>query len=154
MAKYLTLVLVLIGVAACSPAKPDSPTFANDVRPILIAHCTRCHGGGGMLNGDPISTSPTYRTPPLDGFFDTYEDQGDCTADGGSIPRPPVCMHGAHSYAVAPLQSLWTSYVPSLMPPPPAAALNDWELSVLNHWIQNPVCGAGPVCAGDGGSVD
>jgi hypothetical protein len=155
VAKRLGLALVLVAVPACSPSRPASPTFSEDVRPILVAHCTRCHGAGGMLQGDTASISG-YQTPPVDGFFEDYQDQGDCTqADGGALPTPPACKHGAHAYATT-YVSRWNGYVfpTRLMPPAPAAPLDDYELDVLNRWIENPVCGAGPVCAGDGGSVD
>jgi len=151
--RFIICLSALAGLAACQPSKPGTPTFSDDVQPILVAHCTRCHGAGGMLRGDPMSTLITYKSPPIDGFFNNYDDQGDCIVDGGSPPRPPICMHGAHTYATTFL-SLWTNYVPSLMPPSPAAPLNDWELNVLNRWIQNPICGSGPLCSGGDGSVD
>jgi hypothetical protein len=162
MAKHLAFALALtlpvLGLAACSPAQPSSPTFVDDVRPILIAHCTRCHGGSGdMLLGDPDAVRVNGLQAPIDGFFGYYYDRGDCTMpDGGQLPRPPLCEHGAHTYATEFL-SFWQMYVyPSrLMPPAPAAPLNDFEIGVLNRWIANPICGSGPFCSvDDGGSVD
>ena len=38
---FLLLGLLLLGAA---PARPDEPQFARDVKPILIAHCCKCHG--------------------------------------------------------------------------------------------------------------
>ena len=37
----LLLGLLLLGAA---PARPDEPQFERDVKPILIAHCCKCHG--------------------------------------------------------------------------------------------------------------
>lgn len=48
--------------AACAPAAPDTPTWA-DVAPILTAHCARCHGAPA-IGGAP----PSFR---LDRYDDT-----------------------------------------------------------------------------------
>ena len=37
----------------CSPEVPATPTYTNDVRPILMAHCVRCHGADDMFNTNP-----------------------------------------------------------------------------------------------------
>jgi hypothetical protein len=152
--RLLFLLLTLGGLGACSPARPDTPTFAADVRPIFVAHCTRCHGAGDMLQGDPTSTLVTYRNPPIQGYFQYYRDHGDCSeVDGGPPPMSPLCRRGAYFYAAINKLS-WKNYVldvPALMPPAPAAPLNDFERDIVLRWSMNPVCGSGPLCADDGG---
>src|SRR6266404_3868204 len=45
----LGLALALL-MTACAPADPPAkPSFATDVLPVMEAHCTRCHGGNGLL---------------------------------------------------------------------------------------------------------
>jgi hypothetical protein len=43
------------------------------------------------------------------------------------------------------------SYFPA-MPPAPSAPLNDFETNIILRWIENPVCGSGPLCSDDGGT--
>jgi hypothetical protein len=151
--RFIIGLFALAGLAACTPSQPATPTFAEDVQPIMVAHCTRCHGAGG-LQGDKASTSPAYKIAPIQGFFQNYADQGDCTqTDGGSVPTYPTCIRGVAWYVTVNAY-VWNMYVPALMPPPPAAPLNDYELEVLNRWKQNPICGSGPLCSGGDGSVD
>src|SRR5262245_49141375 len=43
-ALVLTFALVAPWLGACEPADPPAnPTFAKDVGPLFLAHCTRCH---------------------------------------------------------------------------------------------------------------
>jgi hypothetical protein len=150
--RTLFVLLTLTGLGACSPTRPDTPTFAADVQPIFVAHCTRCHGAGGMLQADPLVTAVAFKVPPNNGFLANYQDEGDCTTDGGPPPPATVCQRGAAYYANGGLGSgLWTVYFPQ-MPPPPGAPLNNYERDIILRWIQNPICGFGPPCGGDAGT--
>src|SRR5258708_23647939 len=75
----LGLALALL-MTACAPADPPAkPSFATDVLPVMEAHCTRCHGGNGLLL-DPGGTpsNPIFKGPPLDGYFTQYGDMPGC----------------------------------------------------------------------------
>jgi len=66
-AKITAFALLLAAAGAgCTiyPAEPASPTYAKDVRPILAAHCTRCHGGmiGPGANGSVTVSFPGAHT--------------------------------------------------------------------------------------------
>jgi hypothetical protein len=118
------------GAAACGSSGtapvPVAPTYATDVRPILLQHCVRCHGAGGTLNVDPTSTA---QTPPPNGYFDHYEDQGDCTpGDGGALPA--TCKQGAASLA----PGMATLVDNDEMPPAPAPLLSTHDRQVIDRW--------------------
>lgn len=139
--------LVLAGLAGCDTngaAVPSQPAFDVDVRPILMAHCVRCHGAGGKQNVPTEPTGPdaavlaSIRTTAsslaaIDAFYDQFGQTGDCTfGDGG---YPPSCRFGASSYATE-----FTGFVrhglppDKQMPPPPAPVLDDWAIQTLTDW--------------------
>jgi hypothetical protein len=56
-------VALIIAIGACAPAVPAEPTWVEDVQPILLANCARCHGS------EPIFGAPsTFR-------LDVYDDE-------------------------------------------------------------------------------
>jgi hypothetical protein len=142
MKKQLLVVALasLASVVACEPSKPGQPSFARDVQPIFEAHCVRCHGAGGTLNTDPSTIGVYKGMPPLAGYFNQYQDSGNCPDAGGS---PAGCMRGAYYYATTG-KLLFTTYVNGEsgvgpMPPPPAAQLTSWEHDVVFTWLNNPI---------------
>lgn len=116
----------------CEAPLPKDPGFEVDVRPILQARCVRCHGAGGMLNGDP--QIPGYGAPSRS-FLGEYDDV--LTGCPGPMDPPqalsPSCHEGAASVA-----ELITFYLhqpdASRMPPLPSPALTDWEIAVVDAW--------------------
>jgi hypothetical protein len=119
----------------CSPEVPAMPTYTSDVRPILMAHCVRCHGANDMLNANPDLAGRTL-TMPMTCYLQRFEDMGDCTTTGST-----TCRHGAgYCGTLMGTESLITSRVllpegdVRRMPPPPADPLNDWEKEVLTRW--------------------
>ena len=115
---------------ACTPEVPANPTYTNDVRPIFIAHCVRCHGAGDMLNAmlvNGVSQAPKHC------YLQRYENEGDCTN-----LIDPACKPGAGS-------ALCTAQVPPKitltntlrMPAPPSDPLTDWEKDVIIRWRDN-----------------
>ena len=122
------------------------PSYAIDVSPIFAAHCARCHNSNGPDGGSlgdpkefPLGPRPQGYDSNVPDFchFDAYDDRGDCSLDGG-VPSP-TCVMGARTCATL-LRSNFSSYIRTgVMPPPPAAKLNDWELDVVERWIANPL---------------
>jgi hypothetical protein len=113
--------LALLGAApafvftggACSSSGPDvpaHPTWADDVRPILLASCVSCHNA--------TSEEPSYDYATLADFeaaranFEFLLSMGE-----GAIRRPALS---------------------SPMPPPPAAPLPDWQVETLVRWFRDP----------------
>jgi hypothetical protein len=67
------LVLLLTG-AGCDPEVPDEPTWAEDVRPILMANCASCHSFPPIRSAPgPTSIGDGLR---LDVYEDTILDEG------------------------------------------------------------------------------
>ena len=114
--------------------------YNQDVQPLLLAHCVRCHRAGGTLNGDsdigfgPVASS--FATgKPLQGYFDCAADRGDCSS---ANPTAPTCRRGFRYYANdmpgAIAQVAWLH----LMPPPPAPPLTTFESEILYKWLASP----------------
>jgi hypothetical protein len=118
----------LAALSACAPDVPASPTYTKDVQPILAAHCVRCHGAGGTLNGDPM-IKPAMATPTIC-YLNSYDNNPvDCTSD--------PCQHGAAYCATSLLIKTYITYPADSalrMPPSPSDPLNDWEKEVLTRW--------------------
>jgi hypothetical protein len=131
--KNALMVAAVLSLAACAPEVPAAPTYANDVQPILMAHCVRCHGANDMLNALPEAAH--LRAPmPLLCYFQRLADEGDC-ATGTST----TCKHGAQYCAlmIPPRLSYPRGNI-GIMPPAPSDPLNDWEKDVLQRWALNP----------------
>jgi len=96
--------------AGCAPEVPDEPTWREDVRPILLANCTRCHG-----------------TPPLGGApsflrLDRYEAQEE-RPDG-------TVVEGATAYT-----ALIAEYV-DIETMPPEYPLWPRQQDVILNWVE------------------
>ncbi len=96
------LVLVILG--ACAPDVPSTPSYQQDVQPILAASCVRCHGVPA-IGGAPESLR-----------LDSYADLagiGAASFRGGIIARVSD----------------------ETRPMPPRFPLGDWEIDVLQRWV-------------------
>jgi hypothetical protein len=140
----LRLITILAGLGGCTTepgGPPAMPSYETHVKPILVAHCVRCHGAGDMLNGESVDGDVI--NVATGGYFDHYEDRGNCNPDGGIYP--PDCKLGAHTYAVPPYVALTNAYLhpptelDARMPPPPAAPLSANELLTVDRWLANPI---------------
>ena len=113
--------LSALGLPACGPAAPANPTWENDIRPFVVARCIRCHD-------DPPRMDPAIADPKL----------------------VPAAYNFNYATAEQPLQaglmvlqllgakSLRGEDVPRRMPPPPAEAVEDWQIEMLENWARNP----------------
>jgi hypothetical protein len=121
-------VLAALAAGGCgSRSVPPTPAYDVDVRPILMARCVRCHGGGGMLNAPPGVDGAALKGTHC--FLDRFADEGDCTAD------PDNCKYGAQHWAGTMPGLVRNAPSPELvMPPPPSVELDDWAVEVLTNW--------------------
>lgn len=77
----LAAALAAAALTACAPEVPETPTWTEDVRPIVLANCVRCH------------TPPAIASAPDNVRFDKYDDED---RDGSGSPD----MYGAGSEAM------------------------------------------------------
>lgn len=107
-------------LSACA-AGPESPTYDEDIRPLLVARCLRCHGEPGQV--DPETEKTGLKGV---GFLLDYKYFAD-------IPNlAKAKLTGAAKYTRGPVGTI------PRMPPAPAAALEDWEIEMLETWGKNP----------------
>jgi cytochrome c553 len=110
-------------VSACAGA-PEHPTWDDDVRPLMVARCIRCHSEPGQV--DPLSakTGLSMLDQPAAPSFD-YVYFSDLVASPAKsfVASLPEFIRGKSPY--------------TRMPPPPAAALEDWELQTLVNWTND-----------------
>ena len=115
---FFWISLVFASLAACAPGVPDSPTWADDVAPILAANCVRCH------------TVPAIGGAPDSFRLDTYDDW---TLDDGRVIRGAGTMADYIRQRIAPASQA----VPVMPPPEGFARLTDRQIDVLVNWTEN-----------------
>ncbi|HVU50463.1 MAG TPA: hypothetical protein VHL80_07235 [Polyangia bacterium] len=120
--------LVLAGVVAsagCQNAVPLFPTYHNDIKPIMEAHCVRCHGAGGTKNYDPDIPLINNTMTPVVGDFTTF----DGTKLLATVPSPQDPNRSTLQYSIDVLP----------MPPPPSTALDSYDYDTIVTWIHSPL---------------
>lgn len=95
-------------LAGCSPTVPYAPTWTNDVQPILLANCARCH------SEPAIGGAPSYFR--LDVYADTTNASG-------------MKIMGAGSVAVTIKGDLKANTMP------PRFKLSDRQKQIIDNWI-------------------
>src|SRR5262245_61402762 len=99
MRRFLLLGLCVLGasaMAACGPQPvPETPTFEADVRPIMLARCTRCHSVG-VIDDASFVPDPHYLLRTSNGAFESFGDPPNCVT-----ASTQVACRGLHSYTVA-----------------------------------------------------
>ena len=141
MGKNCRLILLALTLLAggllggCSIEEtPHAPTFATDIRPIMLSRCVRCHGAGGRLNKDDHTANPAFAMP-VNGYFDRMED--DCPDSSAT------CRHGLGYYTMDPGKTTLLNYIhgtkdaPGPMPPLPAPRLTSHQLGIIDLWLAN-----------------
>ena len=119
LAKLLALSVL---TAACAAEKPPAvPSWDLDVYPILRGSCSHCHG-------------VTVKPPALP--ITRYDICNSAAFMSQNIAVGP----GAGAGILAITQVLRPSVGGSRMPPPPAAPLSDYEVTVLERWARRPSC--------------
>lgn len=96
--------VIALSLGACAPDVPSTPSFQQDVQPILAASCIRCHGVPA-IGGAPESLR-----------LDTYAD---------------LAGIGAASFR----GSIVARVSDEARPMPPRFPLGDWEIEVLQRWV-------------------
>jgi hypothetical protein len=133
--------------AACGPEPaPENPTFANDVEPIMLARCVRCHNQAAITDPnfvpDPLSSD---KLQPSNGAFESLNDPPNCTARIGQACRgllsytmanPPGGLPGADVFK-ARIHQTGVGVLP--MPPSPTPKLSDRNIAILDRWFANPL---------------
>ena len=109
----------LVGAAGCLNAVPDRPSYERDIKPLMEAHCIRCHGAGGTLNADPDIAKINGVQKPNTTDYTTLQ---------GLMPL---------TGAAEPALELFIKTLP--MPPPPSDRLTSWESDLLFTWAKHPL---------------
>jgi hypothetical protein len=128
----LAFTLFAGGLVGCGEnSVPENPSWARDIHPLMEAHCIRCHGGGGMLNGDP-DVPPTNpkdlcMLPTDGGAYTCAPRTGNFTTQAGLMPYTGQGGKNMITYLDYP------------MPPPPSEPLSDFEYNLLVNWAINPL---------------
>ena len=121
--------VVILTVSSCVPEAPETPSFQQDVLPILAANCVRCHGFP-TLGGAPSA----FR---LDTFADVtisdgeVRDQPICGGDP-SDPAAQVVICGAARYAVLTAVRIKGE----ARPMPPRFSLDQLQIETLENWAR------------------
>lgn len=112
LATFGVLTALTLGAGGCLPDPEEGPTWSGEIRPMLIAHCGRCHDGNYWNEGNDTSGKKmsNYLT-------ETPTDFSVITAL--ARVNPPNSMTG-------------------IMPPPPAEPLKDWQIEMLQEWANYP----------------
>ncbi len=132
--KHTIITLVAFAFPGCVPDVPETPSFQEDVLPILAANCVRCHGLP-VLGGAPEE----FR---LDSFANTVVTDGlpGAGACGGDTdnPQAEVVICGASQYALLVGARLRNEQRPM----PPRFPLEEYQLDTLARWVKAPVRGS------------
>lgn len=110
LATFVVLTALTLGAAGCLPEPEEGPTWSGEIRPMLIAHCGRCHDGTGW--SEAAIRSMTNLVPEA----------------------PSMLVVGLALSRVDP-KELKENKMPR-MPLPPAEPLKDWQIDMLKAWLE------------------
>jgi hypothetical protein len=108
-------------LAGCGPSVPANPTYEQHVRPILEARCLRCHSNPINLDlARPDTSMPHY----------SLDIRTEAELQLQTNMAVYTFIKASYAYAKG------TVNPPGIMPPPPAAPLEDWQIETLERWSQ------------------
>ncbi len=124
-----TLLFVPILLASgCAASAPSDPTWIDDVQPILVANCVRCHGvptAGG---------APEVGTNPLAFRLDKYGSTPLITPISIDTPSGPMMVTDIPGAALSNANIVSRAVTAGDMPP--SIPLTDAEKKTLENWSQ------------------
>jgi hypothetical protein len=115
----------LVVMAACTAEVPDTPSFQQDILPILAANCIRCHGD------PPLGGAPSHFR--LDAFEDmVVRDDAISPTCGDDLADPVVdgVVCGAGTMARLSATRLRDPFYPM----PPRFSLDDPQIETFERW--------------------
>lgn len=119
-----TVLSLVLSSVACGPIVPVAPTWQDDIRPLMVSRCTRCHTAS--FRKDPSVKPPLRVIDPATPSFYNF--------DFSTFAEIPIAN-------LAILKMAWQSCSGTgshLMPPPPAERLEDWQIDMLHAWADIP----------------
>jgi hypothetical protein len=113
------VVAATLGSYGCGPVVPVTPTWEHDIRPLTLARCVRCHDDPTM--GGTATFSLNYAT-------------------FAEIPSGVVTQMMMLVGKVVRGEKPFDGQLPGMrrMPLPPSAALEDWQIEMLDNWAFSP----------------
>ena len=118
--------ILVVGASCGENPVPENVSYMRDIKPLMEAHCIRCHGAGGSLNKDPDipDSGMVLQGAPTNGYFTQLADLS---------PTQYGLMH----YTGTTGSAIMGIYLPQ-MPPPPGERLTDRETTMLTRWENHP----------------
>lgn len=129
MKRIVASSFVVLG--ACLPDAPDTPSFQQDVMPILAANCVRCHGTPAIGGAPEWFRLDAYSTAVLVPAT-LPPDDPQCTQ--GSAP--PECADQVLAGANALSATIAERVVDEARPMPPRFGLEEYQIETLQRWAQ------------------
>jgi len=122
MTNMRTLMLLAAGlgaaaIAGCGADVPQHPSWQNDVFPIVVARCVRCHNSD--KTADPLSL-------PGKGVLGNFDFPSFDELQGGDLSL----------FLAAPM-FISDRTIPLTMPPLPAAQLAQWQIDTITRFVND-----------------
>lgn len=114
---------LLVAAAACTaaPEPPATPTWDEDVYPLLKGSCLHCHGSTALTSAGP--TGSVFRFDSCNRMATAFDSVGVKPANDAVQHLRQMLMSVQSQGGARPV-----------MPPAPAHPLTDYEVTVLKNW--------------------
>lgn len=120
---------IVVALASCVPDVPATPSFQQDVMPVLAANCVRCHGT------EPLSGPREMR---LDAYADLVIRQASLPSDDPlcmASEQDPRCFDDVKLGAATYAGLIASRVADSDRPMPPRFGLDDYQIELLERWV-------------------